>query len=190
MQLKAGFATENPCENTGIISTMKCGKFIMLCLLFAPMPLSAEWQVITHTDTDNDTRTEVAYSTNDEGYSTEIYQDSKGVVRLRFSMNQNRHRLDPDSCPTYQVDKKEPRNRSINDAGCIGHNKWVEYVLGYLIDDQINSGLLVNIMQGNNIYYRFRLKHGGYAETTFSLSGSRNALRKALGEHLDIVANR
>lgn len=168
---------------------MKYLELFLFVSAIIPLSAHAEWQVVTHTDTDNNISTEVAYSVNDDGYSTEIYKDSKGVVRLRFSMNKNHHRLDAGNCPTYQVDRLEPRNRSINDAACIGHKKWAEYILGYVIDNEINSDLLRNIMRGNNIQYRFRLQNAGYAETTFSLTGSSNALTRALGEHLKIVAS-
>jgi len=170
--------------------TMKCLKIFLITIIIIPLPVHAEWQVVTHTNTDNDISTEVAYSVNDDGYSMEIYKDNNGVVRLRFSMNKNHHRLDAENCPTYQIDRLEPQNRSINDAACIGHKKWGEFILGYLIDNEINSELLLNIMRGNNIHYRFRLQNSGYAETTFSLAGSSNALTRALGEHLNIVGNR
>lgn len=168
---------------------MKFLKLFLYCQIMAPLSVYAEWTVVTHTNIDTNTSTEVAYTANEGGYSTEIYQDSKGAVRLRFSMNKNSHRLAPDSCPTIQVDRREPHNRSINDAPCIIHKKWAEYILGYLIDEQVNSDMLRNIMNGMEIRYRFRLQNAGYAETAFSLTGSSDALKKILGEQVKIVVS-
>lgn len=170
-------------------TTMRILKLILYCQIVVPLSVNAEWQVVTHTNIDTNTSTEVAFTDNKEGYSTEIYQDSKGAVRLRFSMNKNNNRLSPDSCPTLQIDKRKPQNRSINDAPCIIQRKWAEYILGYQIDDRINSDSLRNIMNGVEIRYRFRLQNAGYAETAFSLSGSSNALKEALGEQVEIVAS-
>ena len=45
------------------------------------------WDIVTHTDTDNNSNMRVAHTKNNEGYSLEIYQDANRAVRSRFSMN-------------------------------------------------------------------------------------------------------
>jgi hypothetical protein len=42
-------------------------------------------------------------------------------------------------------------------------------------------------MNGNVIYYRFLMDNGDYAETSFSLSGSKSILNDALGENLVVT---
>ena len=54
---------------------------LVLILLLSSFSVSAEWKVITHTDTNNETQTQVAFSENKDGYSLEIYKDSVGAIR-------------------------------------------------------------------------------------------------------------
>jgi len=160
----------------------------MFLILFSP-PSRAGWDIVTHTNIDNDVQTRVAYTENSEGYSLEIYRDSNKSIRARFSMQNNLNRLDGKNCPTYQVDKRNPVNTSINDAPCISSRKWGEFVLGYISDEEITSTYLHNIMNGSKITFRFILENSGYAETSFSLSGSKRTLTEALGSNLKVLTD-
>ena len=166
-------------------------KFISLCvLLWLPaLPVMAEWNIVTHTNIDNNFQTAVAHTENNDGYSLEIYRDGNGAVRSRFSMSNNLNRLDGKMCPTYQVDSRPAQNRSVNDAACIAHQKWSEFVLGYIIDNKVTSTLLHTIMNGNKITYRFALGTHGYAETSFSLIGSKRTLTEALGADVAVLTD-
>ena len=66
---------------------MNLAQKIGLILIFCPVLGQAEWSVITHIDTNNNTETQVAYTENTDGYSLEIYKDSVGAIRSRFSLN-------------------------------------------------------------------------------------------------------
>jgi len=80
-------------------------------------------------------------------------------------------------------------NRSINDALCLLNYQWVEFVLGYIENNEIKSTALHNMMNGNKITYRFILESGGYDETEFSLSGSKRILTNILGNNLTVRTN-
>ena len=127
--------------------------------------------------------TQVAHTENKDGYSLEIYRDANDVIRTRFNMNPL-DRLGDRNCPTFQVDGRPAGNRSINDAPCISQGAWAEFVLGYITDDKVTSTTMHNLMNGNNITYRFILQETGYAETTFSLAGSKRVLLDVLGKNL------
>lgn len=157
-----------------------------LVLTILPATTAAEWAVVTHTNIDNNIETKVAYTENSDGYSLEIYRDLNDAIRSRFGMNHSLNRIAGKSCPTYQVDKRGPENRSINDAACIPHRLWAEFVLGYIEGNVITSTLLHNMMNGNTITYRFILENGGYGETAFSLSGSKRTLTDVLGNKITI----
>lgn len=163
--------------------------FIYPLLVLFTQPVMAGWEIVTHTNIDNNLQTTIAHTENSDGYSLEIYRDGNGAVRSRFSMNNNLSRLDGKSCPTYQVDNRPAQNRSINDAPCIAYQKWAEFVLGYIIDDKVTSTLLHNIMNGNRITYRFALDPYGYTETTFSLMGSKRTLTEALGSKVEVLTD-
>lgn len=163
--------------------------FFFPLVLTVFQPAWAEWDIVNHTNIDNNQQTRVAYTENNDGYSLEIYRDGNGAVRSRFSMNNNQNRLDGKLCPTYQVDRRPMQSRSINDAPCIAHQKWAEFVLGYIVDRKVTSTLLHNIMNGNRITYRFALGTHGYAETMFSLMGSKRTLIEALGTDVTVLTD-
>jgi hypothetical protein len=177
---------EKLCEFYLIPHTAMYRILLVAALLWAPVIAGAEWRVMPHTSPDSSTSTLVAYSENKEGYSLEIYRDSNDVIRTRFAMGNNLNRLDEKNCPTFQVDNRPTQNRSINDAHCLSQPAWAEYILGYITENKVTSSSLHNLMNGNTITYRFKLKGYGYAETSFSLAGSKQTLKEALGNDLVI----
>jgi len=170
---------------------MKSFYYFISFLLITGIPFSvvAEWTTITHTNTDSETKLTVAFTENAEGYTLEIYVDDSGAVRSRFSTNNIFQNLAEKNCPTFQVDKRQLMNRSINDALCLSNYQWVEFVLGYIENNEIKSTALHNMMNGNKITYRFILESGGYDETEFSLSGSKRILTNILGNNLTVRTN-
>lgn len=157
-----------------------------ILLVLIPNAAWAEWSVVVHTDVDSATETRVAYTENTDGYSLEVYLDTNGAIRSRFSMNKVHKRLSQELCPTYQIDDRLLSNVSINEARCLSDRKWSEFVLGYVKDSSVESRVLSAMKNGLTITYRFALETGGYDETTFSLSGSSRALTVALGD-LDVT---
>ena len=174
----------NPIES---VSTTKI-KIACLALTFLLTPVSvlAEWKVVTHTDTNNNSETQVAYSQNEEGYSLEIYKDSVGAIRTRFSLNSALDTFAKRSCPTYQIDSRLLDNRSINDAPCLTNLAWSEFVLGYISSATVNSARLNALMNGSKVTFRFMLDNGSYKETQFSLAGSKRATLSVLGANITI----
>ena len=74
---------------------------ILLLLSFSSV---AEWEVITHTNTNNETQTQVAFNENKSGYTLEIYKDSVEAIRLRFSLKTKFDVFSKEICPSYQID--------------------------------------------------------------------------------------
>jgi len=147
----------------------------------------AQWKVMSHTDTDSGNQTQIATIENDDGYKLEIYRDVNDVIRVRFNIRNSYELLANKQCPSFQVDKRQLSNRSINDAPCLSQPRWAEYVIGYITGNTVLSLPLHNLMNGNVIYYRFLMGNGNYAETSFSLSGSKSILNGALGENLVVT---
>ena len=165
---------------------MKLHSILGILLLLTPILVMAEWRVITHTDTDTNIETRVAYEENESGYTLEIYKDAVGAVRSRFALVSRLSQLADHNCPTFQIDERRPKNRSINEAPCIPDKHWAEFILGYIEDNEITSSPLNALMNGKQITYRFILMNGGYKETTFSLIGSKKAMITVLGDRLRI----
>jgi len=164
-------------------------KLCLYCLIFSPSTFAAEWNVSTHQDENVEKVTSVAYTLNESGYTLEIYRDSVNAIRSRFTMTKGLLSLSDKTCPTYQIDRGPPKNRSINDAPCISSNQWAEYIMGYVNNDVIASSLLMALMNGVTITYRFRLASGDYREAKFSLLGSKRAMTAALGDNITVVAS-
>jgi len=156
--------------------------FITVLLITVPAVAGAEWSIVTHNTADG-AATRTAHITNKDGYTLEVYRDANNVIRTHFGMNAY-HRLNDKNCPTYQVDKRPAQNRSINDAPCLSQAQWAEYIMGYITDDQVISTAMHNLLNGNTITYRFILRDAGYAETSFSLAGSKRVLLEILGKNL------
>lgn len=156
--------------------------WLAVLLLLSGTPVNAnEWNIITHNDMDSNTTTSIAIIENDKGYTLEIYKDSVGAIRARFTLTQNLVRWPDDFCPTFQIDNGPARNRSINDAPCLSANTWAEFVLGYESNGHVSSRAIVGLMNGVNISFRYLLDRGYYHETRFSLRGSKRAMSAALG---------
>ncbi len=170
-----------------IIDKMKTRFTIILMICCLPVFAQADWQVMSHTDTDSGLQTRVAMIENADHYKLEIYRDTNNAIRLRFNIRDSYDVLASKRCPSYQVDERELSNRSINDAPCISQPRWAEYVMGYIDNQKVISVPLHNLMNGKVVYYRFLLKNGSYGETTFSLAGSKRILNTALGENLTVL---
>ena len=153
---------------------------LTLCCL-VPTVTAADWNIITHSDMDTNVTTSVAIVENDQGYSLEIYKDSGDAVRARFTIAQGLLRFPDNFCPTFQIDKGIARNRSINDAPCLSGNNWSEFILGYVVNGNVESKAISGLMNGVGLRFRFKLENGDYRETLFSLTGSKRAISTALG---------
>ncbi len=163
---------------------------IFFVFLVFPSVLFAEWKVITHNDIDTGQTIDVAHIKNNDGYSIEIYKDVNGAVRSRFNTSKKYGRLTKNLCPSFQIDAHQIFNRSINNAKCISHSDWVEFVLGYLVDYNIDSTPLYRMQNGNTLTFRFAMETDGYRETSFTLAGSSRVLLQALGTEVFIRKTR
>jgi len=162
---------------------------ITFILLFYPAFVLAEWSVITHTNTNDNTETQVARIKNEEGYTLEIYKDNIGAIRSRFSLNKALDKFAKRSCPTYQIGRYTLDNTSINDAPCLTELSWTEFILGYEENSVVSSKKLNAFLNGNNVIFRFMLDNGSYQETQFSLTGSKRAVITSFGSGITIKSN-
>ena len=159
---------------------------ILLFIFCAPSLAIAEWHIISHANLNNDEKTQVAYTENRSGHSLEIYRDSVGAIRTRFTLNSKLNLFLNGICPTYQVDLTLVKNTSFNEAPCISNLNWSEFILGYITNDNISSLSLDALLNGNTIKFRYALDNGNYKETSFSLAGSKRAALKVIGKNIII----
>lgn len=163
--------------------------YLLVAAVLLPATVSAQWTVVTHQVTASEPETKIAQTINPEGYTLEIYRDSGDAIRSRLTLKNGLIALADKTCPTYQIDKGQPRNRSINDAPCISSTQWAEFILGHVKDDKIESSTLHGLMIGINITFRFILANGDYRETRFSLAGSMRTMQTAFGQDIVVTAS-
>ena len=158
----------------------------MIMLLSTPLLLMAQWHIVSHENLSNNEKTKVAFTENKNGYSLEIYKDSVGAVRARFTLNSKLNLFSNNICPTYQVDLTLIKNTSFNDAPCISKSNWSEFILGYITNRNITSLSLDALLNGNTVTFRYVLDNGNYKETSFSLAGSKRATLNVIGKNIKI----
>ncbi len=150
--------------------------------------VNAQWLVNDSARTGTGEQTSTAHTLNDAGYALEIYKDSTSTLRVRFSLAKGLIKFRDGSCPTYQIDTSVPDNQSINATPCTVRDTQAEFVLGYIKDNQVNSRLLLSVMNGNAIIFRFQLENGDYRETSVSLAGSKRSMTSVIGENIIVLA--
>ena len=160
---------------------------IFLALALLPLSGATQWQVISHNEVNAGVETSIAAITNADGYRLEIYRDSIGAVRSRFTLKPGLLSFAERSCPTYQIDRGLPQNRSLNQALCLSDDAWAEFILGYIKNNVIASSSMLALMNGIAITYRFKLENGDYRATTFSLYGSKRAMLSAFGGNIQVT---
>ena len=163
---------------------------LLICCTLLPANVPAEWRVLNHGDQDIDSVASIAYSLNESGYTFQIYRDSRNAIRSRFTLSKGLLEFSDGSCPTYQIDRGTPSNRSVNDADCLLEKNWAEFILGHVDGSNISSSTLLALMNGIAINFRFRLSSGDYRETKFSLQGSKRAMMATFGEDIQVIISR
>ncbi len=155
-------------------------------LLFAA-PAAAEWRVIDEADDDSTLRAPYARIKNADGYTLTIYRDSDDNLHALLRLNDRLTGFDTAICPTYQIDKRQPRNTAADGSGCSMRAEVSNYHLGHIESNQIVSRPLYEFMNGSHIDFRFRLANADYDQTRFSLDGSKRALSAVLGSTLEVL---
>ena len=161
---------------------------IAVAALLFPFAASAQWAVVNQRLEGAQAEAVIARVRNVTGQTLEFYRDGVGAIRARFTLGDGLTALDQGHCPTMQVDRWAPMNRSVNDAACLATNKWSEYVVGYVVDQSVQSARLLQIMNGNLLRFRFRLHGGDYRDAEFSLAGSKRSLSAAIGTNVAVTA--
>lgn len=130
----------------------------------------------------------IAHTQNEQGYSLEIFLGSDATVRARLKLAAGLLKLSHNSCPSYQIDNRVADNQSVDHTRCQSKDTSAEYILGKIANNQIQSNLLLAVMNGSAIIFRLQLENGDYRETTISLAGSKRSMTRAIGENISIHA--
>ena len=143
-------------------------------------PAAAQWRVGQESPIGVTGRIDVAVVENESGHRLRLFNDDANNVRGVFELRGGFDTMDPESCPTYQVDQRRPRRVGYEEGRCQILPKQAEFTLG-----RVGAGRneqLRRIMNGSNIVFRYRLGGGNYRETSFTLRGSMYALTTAIAD--------
>lgn len=159
----------------------------MAALLFgAAAP--AQWALVSKRLEGSVTESTLARIVNGTGHMLELYRDGAGAIRARFTLPTGQLAFADGHCPTLQVDRWTPLNQSVNDAACLATSSWAEYIVGFVLEQKVQSARLLQIMNGNMLTFRYRLAGGDYRDAEFSLAGSKRSLSAAIGADVVVTA--
>ena len=147
----------------------------------------AQWQVEEEVFDGDPTRRKVAVVNNDSGHSVRIYNDGSSAVRVVFALPDGFDTLSRETCPTFRVDHGPPQVAEDDRDRCGIEPRRASFTMGRVADGRVRSNALFWIMNGTRLLFRYRLEHVGYRETAFSLRGSKQVLREAIGLGIRVI---
>jgi len=154
--------------------------FPLLVLLTAMQAAPAAWE-----NTDPDTGN-VAYIGDEQGQQIALLVDDRNLIFLRMQLSQGFEAFGASNCPTFQIDARKPMHHFEVGDLCSISPKEAIFSLGHIVDRRIKSLILHRIMNGNAITFRYTISNGQYREARFSLSGSKQSMRRMLGYNLQV----
>ena len=161
----------------------------LLCLALAPARLPAQWHTEQVAVGDEGAQVNTATVENEGGHRFRVYRSGETLVRGQFTIPEGFERLSPNTCPTWQVDKRFVASTSA-EAECRMGNWHADFIIGEIEGNRMYSVKLDRVMRGNRLTFRYRIEGAGYRETSFSLRGSRRRVQAMLGERIRVVARR
>ena len=143
----------------------------------------ARWSVVTGTFADAAPGTGIARVENASGHSFRIYRDDGGMVRAVLGIDERRlEGFAPDHCPTLQVDDGVPVVPPAGGTSCLLDATRARFSLGRIEGGRVVvSDVLLELMNGSRLVFRYRTRVGDYRETEFTLLGSMYAVSDSLG---------
>jgi hypothetical protein len=131
----------------------------------------------------------VAYTENSSGQRIEIFVEENGTVVLRLQLGSGFETFSRANCPTFQIDTRKPMHHFEVGNGCYMSEKLTRIELGTIAESEIESLVLHRFMNGNNVTFRYTVETGQYRQTRFSLSSSKQSLKRAIGPETRIIVD-
>ena len=148
-------------------------------------PCYAQWHVETRTDSMTDKLVKSAVLVNSEGHTLTIYRSEDKSIWAVFRLSSASLDVLASTPPIYRIDKLPPNDLGEAKRSKIFHMfeqepKWVQWLI-FHGDGPANTGTLRELMDGHTLIVRYFLFTGGNKETTFNITGAKDAISRATG---------
>ncbi|MGR9092329.1 MAG: hypothetical protein ACU85U_17300 [Gammaproteobacteria bacterium] len=154
---------------------------VLLILSSAALPAAyAAWE------TADEGERAVASVSNEHGQHLDLFVDERNAIFLRITLGQGFEAFAAASCPTFQIDERKPMHHFVPGPNCTVASKNVTFSLGEIVDRGIRSLVVHRLLNGNAVTFRYTVSNGQYRQARFSLSRSKQAMRKLLGYTLNV----
>lgn len=158
----------------------------LLAGLVHALAAPAQWQVAQETVPGAGEPAPVARVTGADGRALAVYRDDDDRIRVAFELGPGLAAIEEETCPSYRVDEEPPVHATFDEDGCLLRPGAAVFSLGRVENNRVDSVLLLAFMNGTELVFHYHLHGLGYHETRFSLRGSKQALRRAIGRKVAV----
>ncbi len=145
-----------------------------------PGAAAAEWRSVAHAEAHSESGGRAAQAVNEDGYRLTIFMQDAGTLIGVLQLPGGLAALDELGCPTLAVDDTTPERLHDPAGRCQPNGRRARIRIAYVSDGAVDSQVLLQLLNGEQLTVRVRLKEAGYRETRFTLKGSKQALKSAL----------
>lgn len=151
-----------------------------VCLAGAASAAAAPWRVLEDNGVDARARID-----NAEGDHLDVYrsEDGRVIAELVIAGPSN---FTHTTCPTLQIDDQQPLFSFTDPQACSIEAMTARFKLARITAQRMESALLYQLMNGNQVALRYPTEDRTYRETVFPLERSKKALLRVLGRDLDV----
>lgn len=123
-----------------------------------------------------------------KGDRVALYRDGD-AVKLDFHIRAGFSGLAETHCPTFQVDALTPLFHAAVGPACKVTADHAQIEIARVSGQRLRSRPVDNLLNGEQVAFRYLTTAGTYRETTFSLKRSARAIRAAIGRNVRISAD-
>lgn len=139
-----------------------------------------DWSVREHLPADGDGKFPVAF-TREAGTGIEVFMTGRDAIRLNVSLPRDSGNRFGPACPTLQIDRRLPLLRPPPGHECVVTPVKVSILLGHRAGHRVHSRVLYALVNGTRLALRYQTQEHRYVELVFPLTGSKRAVKAALG---------
>jgi hypothetical protein len=155
-----------------------CAAFA-LALICTPVQ-AQQWRSVNHTPQAPELPAKAALINASDGHGLRVFLDAESRILARFELPAGLRLLDPAGCPTLVVDEFEIQALHVPEGRCRVDDASATIELARVEDGAVDSPLVLQLLNGEELEIRYRLRHAGYDSVRFTLKRSKSVLLATL----------